>query len=394
MTANGLNPFMILTLSFPVILTWGPYGTPLVLGLATLCQLFISPFSFASWLRKWTGTKILTVSWIGLAAISCFWHYEPLFAWQSLTHVCPIVMCGGLLLSSIPFHETPSFTRAFTPLTALKITLASLVIITLSLILFAGIRDAISGVYSLQTIDRFSPAAALWCLIFWPILELAKMTLPRWNGYWSALLIAVFTGFLCLQAMAAAIVAFSAAVATYVAIQKLPKAIPILVSLKIIALAWVSPIIAYFLMTPSVLGDFFTQLPFSWRHRLYIWHFVSEKIFEKPWLGWGYFSARYFPGGGEDFEVGMAKIPMHPHNIFLQLWLDFGVMGPALFTCLMMILYQKLKGLTQAKPMGFALIVTYIYIELFSFSIWQSWWLAGTLICVIFSKQIASRVEA
>ena len=388
------NALMILIVSFPILLTWGPYGAPLVLVVATMCHLFMAPSSFTVWIKEWTFPKIFTLIWIGWAAASCLWHYEPLFAWQSLSRIFPILVCGGLLLS-LPAHSGAlGFTQTFTPQTTLKITLASFVVVTLSLVFFPWIRDSVSAFYSLHTIDRFSPAAALWCLLFWPILELAKSSIPRWNGYCMALLLAAFGGFLCLQAMAAAIVAFGAALATYSGVQKFPKSMPIFISLKIILMAWISPIIAYFWMTPSVLGDFFAKLPFSWRHRLYIWHFVSEKIFEKPWLGWGYFSARYFPGGGEDFEVKMAKIPMHPHNIFLQLWLDFGIMGPALLTCLMIILHQKLRGWSQAKPMGFALIVTYIYVELFSFSIWQSWWLAGTLIAVIFSNQVAYRVEA
>ncbi|MBN9565366.1 MAG: O-antigen ligase family protein [Alphaproteobacteria bacterium] len=392
MRADHINPFFILTISLVFILTWTPYAAPIILSIAALWQLITAPTTLASWMRHWPPLKVLAISWVAWAAISCFWHYEPQYVWQSLSHVCPILVCGSLLLTpALKKHSV--FTPTITPQMPLKIILVSLLLFTMSLLLFPWAKESLTTIYDLKAIDRFSPAAALWCLLFWPTLELAKQSVPRWNGYWSALAISIFMGVLCLQAMAAAIVAFIAAVATYILIQKFPKIMSAWVSFKIIALAWVSPYIAYFFMTPSFLGDFFTKLPFSWRHRLYIWHFVSEKIFEKPWLGWGYFSARYFPGGGEDFEVGMAKIPMHPHNIFLQLWLDFGIIGPILFSSLMIILYYQLKKLTTSKPMAFAFVSTYISIELFSFSIWQSWWLAGTLIAVIFLKHVASWVE-
>jgi O-antigen ligase len=78
-------------------------------------------------------------------------------------------------------------------------------------------------------------------------------------------------------------------------------------------------------------------------HRLLIWDFVSERIAERPLLGWGMDSSRAVPGGTGHPDAAMlaafglaAKsdwfsyaqlLPLHPHNLALQVWLELGAVG-------------------------------------------------------------------
>ena len=85
-------------------------------------------------------------------------------------------------------------------------------------------------------------------------------------------------------------------------------------------------------------------LPLSGMNRLITWKFTSQKIMEKPLLGWGLRTSRILPGGGEKYDVVRVRengrrdvvsrdffVPLHPHNQFLQIWLELGALGAVAF---------------------------------------------------------------
>ena len=65
-------------------------------------------------------------------------------------------------------------------------------------------------------------------------------------------------------------------------------------------------------------------------HRLLIWSFVGERIAERPLLGWGLDASRAIPGGKEEIRPGLTRLPLHPHNAALQVWLELGMPGALL----------------------------------------------------------------
>ena len=78
-------------------------------------------------------------------------------------------------------------------------------------------------------------------------------------------------------------------------------------------------------------------------HRLDIWNFTVERIAERPYLGWGFNAARVIPGGGEHYFLRDAsqrvigqgnRLPLHPHNGALQVWLELGLPGALGFSAL------------------------------------------------------------
>ena len=65
--------------------------------------------------------------------------------------------------------------------------------------------------------------------------------------------------------------------------------------------------------------------------RVKIWALVREAISRHPWLGYGYM-AFWRGADGPSFDVNVGGwIPPHAHNGFLDLALEFGVIGPILF---------------------------------------------------------------
>ena len=148
-------------------------------------------------------------------------------------------------------------------------------------------------------------------------------------------------------------------------------------------------------------------LPSTFYYRGAIWGFVSEKISEKPLLGWGLHSSRKIPGGQkkirivyEDIDTDPVKgrsgkheiLPLHPHNAILQLWLELGLPGVLLGT---MILISMIRATVRERKHGslaatcFGALGAGLVVANMSYGIWQSWWVA-TLFLVI-SFLIAAR---
>ena len=62
-----------------------------------------------------------------------------------------------------------------------------------------------------------------------------------------------------------------------------------------------------------------------------IWSLVIECISRRPWLGYGYNSFWRVEGGSPYLPPGLEFAPFHAHNGLLQLALDIGLVGVALF---------------------------------------------------------------
>ena len=101
---------------------------------------------------------------------------------------------------------------------------------------------------------------------------------------------------------------------------------------------------------PLVLRDADT-VKTSLAHRFYIWDFVGKRIAERPLLGWGLDSARAIPGGKELIRLDQRRLPLHPHNAPLQLWLELGLPGAVLFALLLGWLWLRLGGGGVAAPL-------------------------------------------
>ncbi len=132
-----------------------------------------------------------------------------------------------------------------------------------------------------------------------------------------------------------------------------------------------------------------SRLSGSSHHRLTIWNFAAEKIAEKPLLGWGLDSSRSIPGGKEIVpymadgspyaQANEEKLPLHPHNGFLQFWLELGVIGTTLGALLaLFVVYRAGSGSQPGLPRAAALATTVAALVVFSLSYgaWQSWWVS------------------
>jgi O-antigen ligase len=170
------------------------------------------------------------------------------------------------------------------------------------------------------------------------------------------------------------------------------------------------PIIAYSIMNvPTIKKQALNILTYR-KHRINIWEFVAKKVEERPVLGHGFESARrlgaiedqYYKEtrnalGASRFRI---KLPLHPHNIPLQIWLELGLVGIILYLGILFGICRILwrwRGPPVWAAAFAASTASYLTVSSLSFGAWQNWWLATAWltvgICILASKQAAPQIN-
>jgi len=136
-----------------------------------------------------------------------------------------------------------------------------------------------------------------------------------------------------------------------------------------------------------------THLPFSFLHRIEIWHYASNLVFEKPLFGWGLDSSRSLAEkviverGGYEFPV----LPIHPHNAFLQVWLELGLVGVCFGIAIGLTVLRGIGQLpSQSQPVALAAFAGSMAMILVAYGIWQVWWI-GVLILSLLMIHVLAR---
>jgi len=146
-----------------------------------------------------------------------------------------------------------------------------------------------------------------------------------------------------------------------------------------------------------------SALPPSASHRVMIWDFAVSRIAERPVAGWGMEASRAIPGGTDTFpretldRFGLTsefllgvfaspnaqRLPLHPHNAALQVWLELGAVGAVIAAALAAAV---LLGAPSAGAFGAA--VAGAVTGQLSFGVWQPWWIASLLLAAVVAGAI------
>jgi len=156
----------------------------------------------------------------------------------------------------------------------------------------------------------------------------------------------------------------------------------------------IAPIAAGSLDRPESLGlDPQTSDP-SILHRIEIYRYVAHKTADRPLFGHGFSASRFMGKEAPEFLIPDAPsgrtsptslIPLHTHNLALQVWLELGAVGAGLLAFMLVAIGQYLtrhprNNLTLA--MYGAASATILTFSAITFGAWQYHWISAMLICV------------
>lgn len=261
---------------------------------------------------------------------------------------------------------------------------------------------ATGGAYSLGLMGRGINEAApfFWfkgCVLFvmlagWPLAGRLLTILPPKGWPRNSIVIVIGLIVVLLVSMMAllkfetGLLAIGLSVAAAFGVWFLGRHLTRLLALVIALLIVMAPLIPLHVLDADRFAAM-SAMPKPALHRLYIWRFAGERIVEKPITGWGMNAARIIPGGKDRVvdkfrgDYG-PKLPLHPHNFALQIWLELGLPGAllaALFTAT--LLWRLGRGGNGAKlPRALAVghFVAGLTLLGIGIGIWQSWFI-GTL---------------
>jgi hypothetical protein len=131
----------------------------------------------------------------------------------------------------------------------------------------------------------------------------------------------------------------------------------------------------------------------SGQHRAEIWHFAAERARERPLFGHGLDSSRAIPNGSvvSAFQApDKPIIPLHPHNAFLQIWLELGAVGVVLAAIPPLLALRAIGGWPlDAARLGTAGFAASLIVAGLAFGIWQSWWMATLAFSAVAGSTVA-----
>lgn len=116
-------------------------------------------------------------------------------------------------------------------------------------------------------------------------------------------------------------------------------------------------------------------------HRMEIWDYVTRYAMNNPFWGYGVDATRVVTDfdSGEIYQPG--KTILHPHNFAIQIWIEFGMIGVALFSLLFGSLFASIKSIQASLPRATTLAVFIALAAAGStgYGLWQGWWI-GTFV--------------
>jgi len=137
-------------------------------------------------------------------------------------------------------------------------------------------------------------------------------------------------------------------------------------------------------------------------HRLLVWEYVGKKIHEKPFLGHGAGTSRLI-GQNIILNIPIIKeeikgaIPLHPHNNFLQIWLELGLLGIIVVSLLWIkIIKFGINIRKKSYVLGTGVcssIISIFVISNLSFGVFQSWWMASIGLTFLIMLQAYKHIE-
>lgn len=404
-------PFTLACFSIPIVAVLASKGVVVVLIiLAAAC--LPSVFKGGTVLRAAAWRPLILVTpFLLWCFISSLWAVDPAISVLRCVSMAGLMLAGSLVVAGAK-HLHPSqgimMERA-----AIGGALCALTLIVGGLLLQSAFGHWAFGIEIAPHERILGKNGCTVLAVLTPIL--ATMLWRQGKRTLAWLLAGAVAVFAYLMESHASIVALALGGLTLLAMLRRPR--PTLAALQVAVAATVllQPLAVAAMPSWENFSRHVGYLPNSAYHRYYIWKFVVQKIGERPLAGWGLDSSREMPDGGSvvmketpvpwrPMAVGFTSenLPLHPHNVFLQWWLELGGIGAglALMTVLWLLRQAgRLSGPPDIRAAAVGAIISGLVVSEFSYGAWQSWilsfhWLAIALfIALLWKPAKSSQIE-
>ena len=335
-------------------------------------------------LKSQVGLILLALSiWGGL---SCIWSISPthsLFGalrFLAISCVATVLVSGSLLLSHGNKRKLGIWMR--------RAGWSSLALAFVVIGSVWGFTSLTTGwgeeVILHERMNYFNRTAAVLLALSWPI-SASIGNLSRPIEQWTYLLL---IGALCyLLPSSALFTAFLFGIITFFIAH---ASVQLAKALLLIAFSGYILLIPFFVIIGTELTAFLPTVipdPSSEIHRIKVWTFSLEKIFESPLIGYGFDVSQQIPGGGDRVPlhtmdsgttISGPLMPLHPHSAPIQIWLELGIPGLCLlatFFYLTVSWISNSKPITRESAATTATLASCFTMATLSFDLWQGWWL-------------------
>ncbi|TWA60747.1 O-antigen ligase [Azospirillum brasilense] len=342
--------------------------------------------------RAMPGTAVV-LAFLALAALSILWSPSPRAGLTvvEIGYVGLGALAGGAWLSSLPAVEARRLTGLF-----LLGVFAGVLLFTVEAALDFPLHRWWNHVPANAEIAESNVpkrTAVLLCLLVWP----AAMALDRAGRRGMAVALpAVFAAACLLLTSRSAMLGIAAGgVAFALAVWSPGLVRGALAAVLGIAFTFVLPLVLLFDRVLNLDGaDWLFR---SAQHRVEIWGMAAGRALETPVFGQGIDASRALEPDGAVSQFGTltdSLLPLHPHNAFLQVWLELGAVGAALaLAAALLLLLGTGRMERRLQPFALALFASALAMASTAYGIWQAWWMGGMLAAGLMLR-LAARTPA
>ena len=352
------------------VLVLAPRGATLLVCCAGVAAATLVWETGGAAVRRLVGPAILLGLMLLLGAASAAWSIIPLRSLEMAGRI------GGLAIAGLSLV-------AAAPLANARPVLLALAIGTAVAAVLAVVEVASAGTLSGLVFTRpFAPTRIDEAATVLAVLTLPIATAPLGRPFRGPLLVLALSiaATICMLSGTTAKIALVIGVLAEGFFLLDYRGISRIAAMLVLLTVSTAPLTFPRLASSDVLFRVTDQIKSSASHRLLIWSFVGKHITERPLLGWGLDASRAIPDGKELFRPGQEKLPLHPHNASLQLWLELGLPGALLgalllaapFYALSLAAWPRLYAAAIGGTLSIALIAL-----LDCFSLWNESWQAA-----------------
>ena len=367
----------------PIVAVLAPLGLAPFLGVSAAFLLGLRRARTGIWLSRPSQVVVIVGVLFAWILASYFWTIDVNAFTEKILRLVGVLISGIVFLdgSNDLDHEGKRLVRRM-----LIVGIAlGLVLEFVDRISDIPMRDLILGNDPTEKppLYTFNRAATAIALLIWP----AVLAIWRQRRIIAIAVFAVGLTIIVSYESNSAIASLLVGAVAFALVFWIPRKAATAIGLILATLLMISPLIPAWLPDQTALKQHQEMITNSGYHRVLIWKFVAEKIAERPLLGWGFNTSRNIPENNKILYGNSSALPLHPHNAFLQIWLELGFPGAVLGAVLIAGIMIRIGRMTTAridKAVTAGLVLGIATIGNLSYGAWQSWWLATIWLCACF----------